>query len=425
MSDCDALWDRAFRPALEELGYLPIRADMEAGAVIVKDMLERLGLASLVVADMSLPNGNVYYEVGLRHAAKRTHCVLIAAEWSRQLFDTDQIRTDRYPLKDGSVPEEEAEVIRKMLVELIPKKREAPTPYYELVKGKENSTVFQDQMQKIAAFQTEARTIRFIEDKEERKSRVQALCSGASGASLELPEVALDLVSLVRDTLGWEELVAYIGSLPNAIQNRPFIKEQVLLAQSELGDHRAAIEGLKKLIELQGESPERRGLIGGRYKRLWRDARDKRQAAGDAMPGLKESADLNAAIDNYTQGMELDFNEYYCASNLPVLLDARGADGDLEMSAFLGRLVVRTCERKIRRGEDDGWAKPTLLVAAFRSRDLPKVNELALWVANQGSAAWQLNSILGDINDAIENIEDITAKTALGKVRDELAALVS
>jgi len=425
MIDCDALWERAFRPALEDLGYLPIRADMEAGAVIVKDMLERLGLASLVVADMSLPNGNVYYEVGLRHAAKRTHCVLIAAEWSRQLFDTDQIRTDRYPLTDGSVPEEEAEVIRKMLVELIPKKRSAPTPFYELVKGKENSTVFQDQIQKIAAFQTEVRAIRFIEDKEERRIKVRHLCNSASGASLELPEVALDLVTLVRDTLGWEELIAYVKSLPSALQNRPFIKEQVLLAQSELGDHRAAIEGLKKLIELQGESPERRGLIGGRHKRLWRDARNKRLVAGSTAPGLKESADLNAAIENYTLGMDLDFNEYYCASNLPVLLDVRRAEGDKEMSAFIGRLVVQICERKLRRGEDDGWVKPTLLVAAFRSQDLPKVNELAIEVANQGPAAWELKSTIGDINDAIENIEDAAVKTALGKVRDELADLAS
>ena len=105
--DCDALWDRAFRPALGNLGYLPIRADMEVGTVIVKDMLERLALAELVLADLSLPNGNVYYEVGLRHAAKRTHCVLIGADWSRQLFDTDQIRTERYPLRDGTVPEDE------------------------------------------------------------------------------------------------------------------------------------------------------------------------------------------------------------------------------------------------------------------------------------------------------------------------------
>lgn len=39
--DFDALWDRAFRPALEQLGYLAVRADTEAGTVIIKDMLKR------------------------------------------------------------------------------------------------------------------------------------------------------------------------------------------------------------------------------------------------------------------------------------------------------------------------------------------------------------------------------------------------
>lgn len=424
MIDCDALWDRAFRPALEELGYLPIRADMEEGAVIVKDMLERLGLASLVVADMSLPNGNVYYEVGLRHAAKRNGCVLIAAEWSRQLFDTDQIRTDRYPLKDGSVPEEEADVIRKMLVRLIPEKREAPTPFYELVKGKENSTVFQDQVEKIAAFQTQVRTIRFIKDKEEQRKKVRDLCSKASGASLELSEVALEMVTLVRDSLGWEELISYVGTLPDKLQKRPFIMEQVLLARSKMGQHREAIEGIKRLIEMHGDSPERRGLIGGSYKRLWRQARDARRETGEALPDLQESADLDAAIENYTLGMELDYNEYYCSSNVPLLLYARGNEEDQAFAEFLGRQVARTCERKIERGEDDGWAKPTLLVAAFLSKDLYKVKELALAVAKKGAAAWELESALYDIGDALGFIDDETVEPALAKVRDQLAGLV-
>ena len=64
--------------------------------------------------------------------------------------------------------------------------------------------------------------------------------------------------------------------------------------------------------------------------------------------------------------------------------------GDEEQAKFLDGLVVRTCERKISRGEDDGWAKPTLLGAAFRSQDVVKVRKLALEVAKQGAASWQL-----------------------------------
>lgn len=418
--DCDALWDRAFRPALGNLGYLPIRADMEVGTVIVKDMLERLALAELVLADLSLPNGNVYYEVGLRHVAKRTHCILIAADWSRQLFDTDQIRTERYPLQDGTVPEGEAEVIRKRLEAIIPEMKDAPTPYYELVKTKHDSTVFRDQIEKISAFQAEVRAVRLMKDKDARHNKVAELRDQYTGATLDLPEVAFELLTLVRDSLGWEALADYVNTLPKALQDRPFTKEQLLLAKSEIGDHELAIEGLKELVKLQGENPERHGLIGGRYKRLWRTARDARLKANETEPGLEERGYLDATIEHYTRGMQLDLNAYYCASNLPGLLRARGEPGDEEEAEFLDKHIVRACSRAIERGEDDGWAKPTLLGAAFRSHDVDCVRKLTLEVARQGAAAWELKTTLSDINDTVNAIADEEIKSALAKERDKL-----
>ena len=418
--DCDALWDRAFRPALGNLGYLPIRADMEVGTVIVKDMLERLALAELVLADLSLPNGNVYYEVGLRHAAKRTHCVLIGADWSRQLFDTDQIRTERYPLRDGTVPEDEAEVIRKRLEVIIPRMKDAPTPYYELVKTKHDSTVFRDQIEKISAFQAEVRTVRLMKDKDARYKKVAELRDQYTGASLDLQEVAFELLTLVRDSLGWEALADYVNTLPKALQDRPFTREQLLLAKSETGDHELAIEGLKELIKLQGESPERHGLLGGRYKRLWRKARDARLKADETEPDLEERGYLDSTIEHYNRGMQLDLNAYYCASNLPDLLRARGEPGDEEEAEFLDKHIVRACLRAIERGEDDGWAKPTLLGAAFRSHDIDRVRKLTLEVAKQGAAAWELKSTLGDISDTVNTIANGELNAALAKERDKL-----
>jgi hypothetical protein len=90
--DFDRLWDAAFRPTLEQLGYLPVRADLESGSVIVKEMLNRLRHADFVLADVSISNGNVYYEVGIRHAAQEKRCVCIAADWFKPLFDIAQFR---------------------------------------------------------------------------------------------------------------------------------------------------------------------------------------------------------------------------------------------------------------------------------------------------------------------------------------------
>ena len=103
--DFNALWDRGYVPTIKSLGYEPVRADQDTGALIVGQMLERLYFADLVLADMTIANGNVYYEVGIRHAAQKMGCVLLAADWSKQLFDVVQMRTVRYPLPEGNITE--------------------------------------------------------------------------------------------------------------------------------------------------------------------------------------------------------------------------------------------------------------------------------------------------------------------------------
>ena len=421
--DFDALWDRAFRPVLEQYGYLAVRADIEAGTVIIKDMLERLAFADLVLADLTLPNGNVYYEVGIRHVAQKTNCVLISADWSRQLFDVDQMRSLRYPLPDGGVPEEVAAAIRQRLIDQLDHVKNSVTPYYELVTSKEASSVFREQLETISAFQAEVRAARMMPTPEERQKRIAPLIKQYTGASLEIPEVAFELLTLVRDTLSWEEMLTFVKKLPSVLQKHGFIREQTLLARSKIGDHQSAIADLEELIRLQGESPERRGLIGGRYKKLWRKARKDRTERGGTEPDLQESAYLEDAIENYRRGMELDMNEYFCVCNLPGLLRARSDLGDEDEATFLDQLTVLATQRKIDRGEDDGWARSTLLGAAFRVADVDKVAKLTKEVAREGVAAWQLESTLDDIADTLESMEDSETRKQLTKYRDQLVTL--
>ena len=422
--DFDGLWDRAFRPALEKAGYLAVRADIETGTVIIKDMLERLAFADLVLADMTLPNGNVYYEVGIRHVAQRTNCVLIAAEWSKQLFDVDQLRSLRYPLADGALPEEAAAVVRQCLLDKLGKVKNSVTPFYELVTNKEASSVFREQLETISSFQAEVRAARMMHSPEKRKTQVTSLVDRYTGASLEIPEVAFELLTLVRDNLSWEALLLFVKNLPEAIQQHDFTREQTLLAKSQLGDHLVAIAGLQELNTRHGDTPERRGLIGGRYKRLWRAARDERKEREESEPGLQEQSYLDDAIESYRIGMNLDLNEYYCVSNLPGLLRSRCGPRDEAEAAFLDRLTVLAAQRKIDRGEDDGWARATLLGAAFRVADITEVGRLVKEVAREGSAVWQLGSTLKDINDTVGAMPESEIKQQLVKSRDLLAALI-
>jgi hypothetical protein len=56
--------------------------------LIVGKMLERLYFADLVLADMTIPNGNVHCEVGFCHAVHETGCGLLAERIGRSNSST-------------------------------------------------------------------------------------------------------------------------------------------------------------------------------------------------------------------------------------------------------------------------------------------------------------------------------------------------
>src|SRR6478752_960594 len=163
--DFNALWDKAFAPTIKSLGFDPIRADQDTGALIITQMVERIFFADLVLADMTIPNGNVYYEVGVRHAAKRTGCVLLAADWSKQLFDLAQMRTVRYPLKEGTIEDATAEAVKAAIKGPIDVLSRGDSPVFGSIKGYPTNpdpaaaSTMQDVMAQTAALQGKIRAV--------------------------------------------------------------------------------------------------------------------------------------------------------------------------------------------------------------------------------------------------------------------------
>jgi hypothetical protein len=424
--DCDALWERIYKPALEQLGYQAVRGDSDPSSVILNEMIERLAFADLVVADVTLPNGNVYYEVGLRHVARDTHCVLAAADWAQPLFDISTFSSIRFPLTDGVIDADEAARARDILMARVPALRDVRTPYHTLVGDGDEARrrgVFRDQVTRIDAFQAGAREVRLMADAAARAARVRALRAATTGSALEIAEVAVELLTLVRDHVGWDDALAFIDTLPPATRALPFVEEQRLLALAKHGDPLQAIGGLEALIRDRGDTPERRGLIGGRCKALWLAARAAREAAGTAAPSLDERRWLTKAIESYEAGMALDLNQYYCASNLERLLAARGAPGDRERAATVNAVVREQCKRLLARADADPWLRPTLLAAAIRGGDVDEARRLVEQVAMDGAAAWQVATTLTDMDEDLRQLPAGPVRDAMQQVRDELATL--
>ena len=136
------------------------------------------------------------------------------------------------------------------------------------------------------------------------------------------------------DEIGWQEALDFAEKLPETTRALPVIRKQSLLALAETGSPEQAIAQLEALVTEIGDSPERQGLIGGRHKRLWRNARDARIARKEKRPDLEEKRHLEKAIEHYRLGMELDYNQYYCSCNLPQLLRSRGRRGDEQRASF-------------------------------------------------------------------------------------------
>ena len=66
--DFDEVYQLLFKPALNAAGLQPFRAnDGKAAGNILKDMFAELVTADIVLADISVLNANVFYELGIRH----------------------------------------------------------------------------------------------------------------------------------------------------------------------------------------------------------------------------------------------------------------------------------------------------------------------------------------------------------------------
>ena len=195
------------------------------------------------------------------------------------------------------------------------------------------------------------------------------------------------------------------------------MQEQRLLALSDSGEPEQAIGALERLIATHGPTAERCGLLGGRQKRLWRRYRDE---GNDKMARRK----LAAAISAYQEGMRADLNDYYPSSNLPAVLRARGRRADLERARFISALVVEQVKRRLETIDQDEWARPTLLGAAFDAADPDMADELARKIEDEGAVKWKLESTLTDLRDRARQAGNPEVVTRLEAVVERLEALV-
>jgi len=422
--DFNSLWDKALFPLLSELGYRPIRADQESGTLIINQMFERLYFSDLVLVDLTIPNGNVYYEMGVRQAVQEKCCVLVAASWAKKLFDVAQMRTIPYPLPRGVVDDDMAKAIRDALRPEIPRKRHARSPVYELLKGypgkvdESCATGVRDQLDVLEAFQADMRTLRAMPPAM-RCVEVDLACARYQ-SRMSMPIIAIGLLRLILSCVDrqedWQKVLEFIDKLNPEIATEPYVREQRALALGKTGRTRDAITELTLLIKDNGGTPEREGLLGGRYKELMRSA---------AVAGKKdqEAYFRNLSIQHYERGMMLDLNDFFPSSNLPRLYRARNGKGDEANAITALHVTSAACQRALARATENEWVRPTMLGVAFDIPDADKAEEYADRIEREGADRWAVDTTLRSLRESAEHVTDTAVKDRLINVLHRLNSL--
>src|SRR5215210_1881960 len=100
--DFDKVDKELIQPALTLVGISgsTTSAIVEQGN-IREDMFAQLLLADIVIADLSIHNANVFYELGIRHALRDKRTFLIRCSKDEVPFD---LNTDRYLSYEANDP---------------------------------------------------------------------------------------------------------------------------------------------------------------------------------------------------------------------------------------------------------------------------------------------------------------------------------
>lgn len=324
-------------PALEAAGLEAFRADQEVRAGDIRtDMFQELLVADLVVADLSIDNPNVWYELGVRHALRARGVVLVSGGRVTTAFDLYTDRKLRYSLKDGAPDPAAVEDDKRKLAEMVKATMESwhgrkVSPVYSLMPNLQ---------------EPDWKSLRIGDVREfwERHDNWQdrldlARKAGRIGDVLVLAEEAPvaafradawitageALLKAERFRFALEHLergLAIDPDNPHALRQQGVCLQRLAVAKLPGHSLDRAREHYGEVLKRYPSDPETWALLGRVDKDAWVDTwrqpgRTPEQMREDA---AYEDALLRAAIDSYVRAYRSNPNHYYSGINALALM---------------------------------------------------------------------------------------------------------
>jgi tetratricopeptide (TPR) repeat protein len=391
-------------------------------------MYFELVTADVILADISILNANVFYELGVRHGVAPRGVLMVHGGWARRPFDVAPDRTFDYAGKLFAAKEEErddgwqnrldAEVERLGIIlrgALDVDHQTIGSPVYkELVGLKPVDS---------SSIQT-ARAKYFGEVFVDWKSRVEvAKRNGWPGDILTLADDAP--TRFHRGRLLWEAAFALI-SMQRFDVAKAVLEELLLLepdnlkAQTQLGlvlgrlnkIHEAKVH-MTRVAEEHAQDTEVQGILGRVYKDLWRlEWKDLGTLEERQQQAVVSSGYIASAIRSYnfaTRKHRDYYNGINVVSYLKLLEHLRSTTGEEPVDCEIGNLedlvsVVRFAANValdstgLSGGVDAVWAAATLGELELVTGDAEKARKIYRDAANgPDTSFFQVNSMLEQV----------------------------
>lgn len=368
--DFNRVFSDLLRPALEAAGCTVFRADGEQRAGDIRtDMFQELLVADLVLADLTLDNPNVWYELGVRHALRARGVLLVQGPRPTNPFDIYTDRKLRYRLKDGAPDPEFIEADMTALTAMA------------------QATLASDALRKVSPVYT---LLPHLREPAWRDLLLQG--KNEFGAAFERWDARMkvarakcragDLLVLAGETPTqalWLEAKRAAGNSLLQLCQYPFALEQFedglrvepgdavcrskrIICLSRMGHHEEAHEAARQLVADRPSDAEALSLAGrvekDRWQSRWRfEERGPEQLRAAAR---MENASLEEAQVLYRKGFIADPSHHYSGINALTLLLLLKHLGSAVQQVMLDNLIGGVLWAALTAQERDGknyWAK--------------------------------------------------------------------
>lgn len=316
----DAIDRLLLQPAMQELGIKgeTTEAVVRAGN-IREDMFHRLVTADVVIADLTIYNPNVYYELGVRQAFRDKYTFLIRSDLSSYPFD---LQTDRYFAYDlVELANDSGSVVKRLVAALRAtlNSPDADSPIFKLLPQLEAEdrarfiTVPEDFREEVEWARHQLRS--------EHLSLMAVECDGylweVEGLRLiGRAQFECNFIDGARAT--WEQIV---GRYPDDVEGNSVLST----IYQRLSDMKKSEQALSRVARTRTLTPTRisqlRSLSGRNLKAVWTER--WRRIAGDRTAQQRAallSPLLQRAFEAFYEAFKMDLNNSYAGLNALTML---------------------------------------------------------------------------------------------------------